>query len=382
MKKKTKIINRKKILCYKKIKSHMTPVNKFSTVYFKNFKKLEKYEKNKEITYGTHGSPNEKELAYSISLMEKGKYAVLSSSGLNSIFLCYFSFLNEGDIILVPDNLYAPNNDILIKISKKYKIKVIYFNPTYSYKEMKKKFGKIKIKIIFLENPGSITFEINNVKDIIKFKKKYNIICIIDNTFSAGITFNPLELGFDVSIQALTKYYSGNCDVIMGAAITKKKYIYNKLYDSNRIMGLRVDDFDCYLILRNILNVKSRYISHSKKATKVIKWLKKNKKISKIINPSLKKNKYFKYASGLFSVIFKNNVKKKKIEKFINSLKLFEIGYSWGGSKSLIMLYKNVLKKRSVFKKYKKRYIVRLFIGLENVKDIKKDLKNALKFLN
>ncbi|MGX7582484.1 PLP-dependent transferase [Candidatus Vidania fulgoroideorum] len=385
MKKKTLIVNRRP---EKLVKTYIMPHFKFSTVLFKSFNDLKKIEKKKKISYGTQGNPNSNELIKIISIIEKGNHVVLNQSGLMSIFLCYFSFLNYGDCVLIPDNLYFPNLSTIYKFKKKYNIKILIFNPIWNYKILCKKFSKYNIKIIFIELPGSITFEMPDIKSILKFSKKKKIISIVDNTFSAGIGFNPLKKGFDISIQAITKYYSGNNDVMMGAVITNNKKFYKILFNHNKYIGGYVDAFDCSLIIRSIPTLEYRYKIHEKKAIIVMNWLKKKKIIKKILNPYIKDSighkhwkKNFKNTSGLFSIIFKKKIKKKNIIKFINNLKIFSIGYSWGGAKSLVMLYENILKNRMNFKKIKNRYVIRFYIGLESLKDIKRDINNSLKLL-
>ncbi|MGX7586151.1 aminotransferase class I/II-fold pyridoxal phosphate-dependent enzyme [Candidatus Vidania fulgoroideorum] len=376
-------------LFYKmKIKNINGKIKKASSIIFKNYNLLKIKEKKKKISYGTHGSEISKKLCNQIKRRMKAKYVLLNPSGLNSIFLCYFSLLKNKENILIHDNIYEPNKLAILNISKKYNIKVFLCNPYLKFNELKKNFKNKKIKIFFIESPGSITFEIPYIKDILKFCKKYNIISIIDDTYSSGVYFKPLDLGFDISIHAITKFYSGGNDVLMGACITNKKKIYKILNFNNRIMGVYVDQFDCYLVIRSMKTMDLRYKIHSKNCIKVINFLKKFKFIKKIIYPFDKKSKnssnwkkYFKYNGGLFSIVFKKKILKKKIIKFVNSLKLFKIAYSWGGVNSLVMIYEKVLSNRLNFKKYKKRIIVRFFVGLEKIKNIINDIKYSIKYL-
>ncbi|MGX7589288.1 PLP-dependent transferase [Candidatus Vidania fulgoroideorum] len=383
MKKKTKIIHRNKKI--QKVFCYIKPVYSFTTLYFKKIKKLLKYERKGMLSYGTHGNPNIEELKNVISILEEGKYVFLNSSGLSSIFLTYFSLIKSRDCVLIPDNLYGPNLNIIIFFKKKFKIKVFFYNSKCKYSTLKKIVKKNKIRLIFIEIPGSITFEFSKIVDILKFCKKFNIISIVDNTYSAGVGFKPLKIGFDISVQALTKFQSGCNDVFMGSITTKKKYIYKKIFKGSRITGETINNSYCNMILRSLPTLKMRYLIHEKKAIKLIKWFKDKKVVKLIIHPSVKTcigykvwKKHFKRSAGMFSVIFNKNFKFKKICKFIEKLKLFKIGYSWGGAVSLVMIYKNILNNRELYKKYKNFPIVRFYIGMESLCDLKKDIKNAL----
>ncbi|MGX7576441.1 PLP-dependent transferase [Candidatus Vidania fulgoroideorum] len=372
-----------------KIKNLNGEIKKASSIIFKNYKELKKAEKKNKISYATHGSEISNKLCKIIIKHTKSKYVILNPSGLSSIFLCYYSFLKKNNGVILHDNIYEPNKKLIKDISKKYGIKTYFCNPYLKYKKIKKLFIKKKIKIFFVEIPGSITFELPYIDDILKFCKKNKIITVVDDTYSSGVFFKPLNVGFDISIQAVTKFYSGSNDLLMGAIITNRKEIYKKLKKNSRIIGNYVDQLDCHLVIRSARTLKLRYKIHSKNCLKVIKYLKTIKFIKKIIYPFNKKNKnyktwkkYYRYNAGLLSVIFNKDITKKKIIKFVNSLKIFKIAYSWGGYKSLVMIYEKILKKRKNFKKFKKRIIVRFFIGLENVKDIIEDLNNNIGVFN
>ncbi|MGX7576867.1 PLP-dependent transferase [Candidatus Vidania fulgoroideorum] len=347
------------------------PIYLASTLLFKNFKEIKK----NHFTYGTHGSPNTIELEKKIKKIEKGKYCILTNSGLNSIFVSYFSLIKKGSKILFSDNIYNPNYRIL-KYFKKIDIKCYKCPCDSKLSYLKKKFYKKKINIIFLEMPGSITFKTPNLNEFVKFSKINNSLIIVDNTFSAGIGFSPLKKKVDISIQALTKYQSGKNDIIMGSITTNNKKIYKKIKNCVRIMGICVNSFDCYIMEKRINDLKYKYKKKSKKLKKIISKIKKKKNI-KILHPSLKScegnknfNKLFKYYGGLFTIRFSKK-KKRKVLKFINNLKIFKIGYSWGGDQSLVMLYK-----------YKKNYLVRFYIGNESKKKIINEINKSLNIFN
>ncbi|MGX7582765.1 aminotransferase class I/II-fold pyridoxal phosphate-dependent enzyme [Candidatus Vidania fulgoroideorum] len=355
---------------------------KASSVIFKSYEELIKCEKKKKISYGTQGSKIENKLCKIIKKKNKSKYVVLSPSGLNSIFLIYSTLLKKNEEVIISSGIYEPNKKLIFYMSKKYGIKINLCNNYFKYKDFKKKFCKKNIKIFFTECPSSITYEIPYLNEIVNFCKKNKIISVIDDTYSSGVFFKPLLIGFDISIQALTKFYSGGNDVIMGSIFTNNKKLYKKIKKNKKFLGIYVDQMDCYLLIRSLKTINIRYKIHSKNCKKVIKYLENKSFIEKIIYPFDNKNKNYsffknnyKYNAGLFSIIFKKRIMKEKIIKFINSLKIFKIAYSWGGYNSLVMLYKNFFLKKKFFK----RFILRFFIGLENVKSIIKDIEKSSK---
>ncbi|MGX7583052.1 PLP-dependent transferase [Candidatus Vidania fulgoroideorum] len=369
MKDKTKLIHRKK----KYNKCYMSPIFKHSSLFFKNIKHFKKC-KRKKNTYGLDGNILSKELEKIVAKIEGGKYSKLTSSGLMAIFLVYFTFLKKNDTVLIPKNLYGPN----LRLLKNLKEKINFNIKKYSHNSKFEKYKKIKM--IFVEAPGSVTFEIPNINKICKLSKKKKSILVCDNTYSCGISFKPFNFGFDISIQALTKFYSGSNDVLMGSICTKKKKIFRKIDLIYKFIGSNISCDDCYLIIRNIHNIHDNFKIHERGSYKIAKYLCNFKFIKAVLHPKLKEfcsNKnwkiFFKGSSGLVSFFFDNKINKDKVYKFINNLKLLKLGYSWGGAISMIMFYKNFF-----FLKKKIPIIIRLYIGKECIKDIMNDIKQSL----
>ncbi|UOQ33068.1 Cystathionine beta-lyase [Candidatus Vidania fulgoroideae] len=371
MKKITKIIHRKRKFngCY------MSPLVRQSSIFFKNTEEFKKcfYKR----TYGLDGNYLIDELEKLISTIEGESYVKVVSSGLLAISLVYFTFLKKGDCVLVPKNAYRPNLRSLEHLKKRINFKILRYDPVFFKKE---KYIKKKIKIIFVEAPGSVTFEIPNIKEICKLSSKKKSILVSDNTYSCGISFKPFKYKFDISIQALTKFYSGCSDLIMGSICTKKKEIIDRIRCSYKSLGLNVNTEDCYLVLRNSHNIFTNFKIHERNSFKIANYIFKFPFIKRVLHPRMKnfcsnKNwkKYFKGSSGLFSFFFKKKIKKKKIFKFINNLRLFKLGFSWGGAISMVMFYEKYF-----FSGKKIPIIVRFYIGKEDVRDIKNDIKKSL----
>tara|TARA_Y100001949_G_scaffold155467_1_gene143734 strand:- start:203 stop:1024 length:822 start_codon:yes stop_codon:yes gene_type:complete len=263
---------------------------------------------------------------------------------------------------------------------KEFEVKTQFYNPD-DFESLKEKITE-KTKMIFVENPGSNTFEFQDLSKIIRLAKKNNIITAIDNTWGTPLFFKPLKLGFDISISSATKYFSGHADVMLGTVAVNKK-IYSKVNFYNYLTGYRVSADDAYLVIRGLRTLDVRLERHQKNTKQIINFLRKEKKIKEVLYPYKKgtknyKNwkKYYSGATGLLSVVIQSK-SKNSVFKFVNSLKLFGIGQSWGGFESLA-LYQTI---KRIYKKYikKNHHIVRLHIGLENPDELIADLKQALK---
>ena len=238
-----------------------------------------------------------------------------------------------------------------------------------------------------MENPGSNTFDFQDLNKIISIAKKNKILTAIDNTWGTPYFLKPIKLGFDMSIVSATKYYSGHSDV-MGGSLAISKRVFKLVEATNKVSGLRLGPDDAYLILRGIRTLDVRLDKHQENALKVSKFLSKQKKIIKVFYPYKKGSqnyklwkKYYSGASGLLGFKIKSK-NKNSVLKFVNSLKLFGYGFSWGGFESLA-LYQTyqALGKRQFTHVNSDEHIIRMHIGLEDPNDIINDIKQALRFI-
>ncbi len=371
----------------KKSRSANPAIVRASTVFFKTMQELIKHEKlvkkDKKVDfyeYGRGGSQTTIALENFIAELEGAHRVFLTPTGFAAIALSIMSFCRPGDEIIVTDACYHPTRKITSELLKEFGVKTQFYNPD-DFESLKEKVTE-KTKMIFVENPGSSTFEFQDLSKIIRLAKKNNIITAIDNTWGTPLFFKPLKLGFDISISSATKYFSGHSDVMLGTVAVNKK-IYSKVEFYNRTAGYRVSADDAYLVLRGLRTLDVRLERHQKNTKQIINFLRKEKKIKEVLYPYKKgtknyKNwkKYYLGATGLLSVIIQSK-SKNSVFKFINSLKLFGIGQSWGGFESLA-LYQKI---QRIYKKYikKNHHIVRLHIGLEDPSELIADLKQALK---
>ncbi len=367
------------------------PVVRASTIIFKSMNELRKtqYKGKKNPTggyfdYGRQGTSTTYILQQMLKKMEECYHVFLTPTGFGSVFLSIFSIIRPGDEILASDPVYSPTRALTQDFLKSFNIKTIFYNP-HDLNTLKKNITK-KTKLIYVENPGSNSFDFQDLSKIVSIAKKYKLFTAIDNTWGTPYFLKPIKLGFDMSIVSATKYYSGHSDV-MGGSLAVNKRVFKYVEKANKIAGLRLGPDDAYLIIRGLRTLDVRLDRHQENAKKIAKFLSKNKKI-KLLYPYKKGsfnfkmwNKYYSGASGLMGLKIKSK-NKKSVLKFVNSLKLFGYGYSWGGFESLALHQESrELGVRNFLRLAKDEHLVRLHIGLEDPKDLIADLRKAIKLI-
>ena len=372
------------------------PVTRASTILFNTMQELHRHEKkikqNKRVSYysyGRYGSTTTIELENILKKLEEAYYVFLTGTGFGGVALAIMSICRPGDEILVSDNVYGPTKEISEELVKEFNINAIFYNPD-SFEDLKKKVTN-KTKMILVENPGSNTFEFQDLSKIVKLAKKKKILTFLDNTWGTPLYLKPLKIGFDMSFTSATKYFSGHSDA-MGGSLAVNKKVFKKVMFFYKLSGYRMSADEAYLIIRGLRTLDVRLKQHYENTKIIINFLKKQKKIKEILypyNPSTKNyklwKKYYSGANGLFSIVVKSR-KKSSVVRFVNSLKLFGIGYSWGGFESLVLLQNlrddtKYTKTRKFFRFAKDEHIIRLHIGLEDPQDLIEDLKRSLKFI-
>ena len=367
------------------------PVVRASTIIFKSMRDIRKTQvkaiKNPtggHYDYGRQGTSTTYILQKILTKLEESYHVFTTPTGFGSVFLSIFSIVRPGDEIIVADPVYSPTRILTEDFLKEFKIKTIFYDPA-NLKTLENNISK-KTKLIFVENPGSNSFEFQDLGKIISIAKKNKIITAIDNTWATPYYFKPIKFGFDMSIVSATKYYSGHSDV-MGGSLAVNKKVFNKVKAAEKITGLRLGPDDAYLITRGLRTLDVRLDRHRENAKKIAEFLSKNKQIK--LRYPYKKNshnfrmwkKYYSGASGLMGLKIKaKNI--NSVRKFVNSLKLFGYGYSWGGFESLVLHQEfRETGNRKFMSLSKDEHLVRLHIGLEDSSDLIADIKQALKHL-
>ena len=367
------------------------PIVRASTIIFKSMQHIRKTQAKAKknptgghFDYGRQGTSTTHILQQILSKLEESYFTFLTPTGFGAVFLAIFSVTRPGDEIIVADPVYSPTRLLSQDFLKEFNIRTTFYDP-HDLKTLEKAITN-KTKLIFVENPGSNTFDFQDLGKIISIAKKHKILTAIDNTWGTPYFLKPIKLGFDMSIVSATKYYSGHSDV-MGGSLAVNKKVFAKVKAAEKVTGLRLGPDDAYLITRGLRTLDVRLDRHRENAKKVAEFLSKFKNI-KLLYPYKKDSynfrmwkKYYSGASGLMGLIVKAK-SEKSVVKFVNNLKLFGHGYSWGGFESLA-LHQNIREQgnRSYLELEKNEHLVRLHIGLEDPNDLIADIKQALKHL-
>jgi cystathionine beta-lyase len=359
-----------------------TAIHHASTVIFKDVAALRarNWQDKNAYTYGLHGTPTTFTLEARLAEIEGGTHCLLAPSGLAAIAMIDLALLSTGDEVLMPDNVYNPNRELGNWLSESFGITARYYDPMIA--EGIAELINTKTRLIWTEAPGSVSMEVPDIPAICRVAKEKNVLVALDNTWSAGLAFRAFDHGVDIVMQALTKYHSGGSDVLMGAVITHAKDVHQKIERAHMRLGLGVSADDTFLVLRGLPSMKLRFEAHDHSAREIATWLKSRSEITHILHPAFDDcpghatwKRDFTGAGGLFSVLFDPRFTEAQTDRFIDSLKLFKIGYSWGGANSLAVPYR-IAVMRSHWPH--QGQLVRLNIGLEDTRDLIADLEQAL----
>ena len=370
------------------------PLFRASTIIFQNTDALfnrhwtDKY----DYSYGTHGTPTTFTLADQIAQIEGGEHCLLCPSGLSAINLVNSCFLSQGDEVWVADNIYGPNMEHLRNLEKRYGIAVKVYNPI----DVDSFQPTDKAKLIWLEAAGSVTLEFPDLVQLVKKAQAQNVLTALDNTWGAGLAFNAFDfssehLSVDITVHALTKYPSGGGDMLMGSVVTCDEKLHQQLFRMHAIQGIAISGDDAAQIQRSLASMKIRYEQQSQTALKLLEWLKTQNAFAQVLHPVDSDNVSHQYwketcqteqSAGLVSVIFKPEYDMNAIRKFCDHLKLFKLGFSWGGPVSLVMLYNLTDMRHLEHSHLKQGLLVRFCIGLEAPNDLIQDIATGLKALH
>ncbi|QUI63247.1 cystathionine beta-lyase [Pseudoalteromonas sp. A22] len=383
MKKHTKIVAAGRKAEY--TKGVVNPVvQRASTVVFESVAEMQEAIKgrgHRTLFYGRRGTNTHFALQDAITELENGAGCALYPSGAAAIAQSLLSFLKAGDHLLMVDTAYEPTRDLCDKLLKGYGIETTYYDPMVGA-------GidaliQDNTKVLFLESPGSITMEVQDVPAMVEIAKRRGVITMLDNTWGNGWQFRPLDHGVDISIQAATKYIVGHSDVMMGVAVANERY-WPELREHSYLLGQCTSADDAYLALRGLRTMPARLKQHEQSAMTVAKWLEAHPLVDHVRHPAFETcpgHEFFKRdfdgSNGLFSIVMKEG-SQKAINRFLDALSHFKMGFSWGGYESLVTANKTMEHLRSTTG-WTLGPVIRLHIGLEDVEDLIEDLEHALK---
>jgi cystathionine beta-lyase len=356
-----------------------------STVLFANVAAMRSrdWQQKSGYTYGLHGTPTTFTLEARLAAIEDGKYCILAPSGLAAIAMVDLALLKSGDDVLLPDNVYNPNRELGNWLSRDFGISARYYDPLLGAGIAA--LIQPNTRLIWTEAPGSVSMEVPDIPAICRAAHDKGVLVALDNTWSAGIAFRAFEHGVDIVMQALTKYQSGGSDVLMGAIITRDAALNHRIELAHMRLGFGVGMDDAYLVLRSLPTMALRFAAHDASALKVAAWLKARPEIGRVLHPAFADcpghdiwKRDFSGAGGLFSVIFDARYSEQQTDRFIDSLQLFKIGFSWGGAHSLCVPYRMSGMRKEW---HEAGQLVRFYIGLEQAEDLIADITEALALL-
>jgi cysteine-S-conjugate beta-lyase len=373
--------------------SPTVPVHKASTVFFRDVAHLrsQRWLDKSGYTYGLHGTPTSFTLEQRLATLEGARHVLLAPSGLAAITLVNQALLVAGDEMLLPDNVYAPSLSFARHELARWGIVTRVYDPLDAA-SLRAAINPAT-KLLWLEAPGSVTLEFPDLRGLVGLARaagRPDLVLALDNTWGAGLAFNAFDLGpglaVDLTVHALTKYPSGGGDLLMGSVAILDDALHETLALSHSRLGLGVGANDVEAVLRSLPSLPLRYAAQDAAARRIAQWCEQRPEIERVLHPALPGspghehwNALCNAAAGLLTLEFKVTHTPQQVDAFVDALRRFRIGWSWGGPVSLAVPY-DPAAMRSLGTPYKGR-LVRLCIGLEDVDDLIEDLEQALGML-
>lgn len=354
------------------------PVVRLSTVLFDSLESLRQAEirttgPERSLTYGANGNPTAFALQDLISELEGAHGTCLYPTGLAAVAQMFQSFLRPGDHVLITESVYGPVRRLAKTMLTAFDIQFDFYAADGSNVES---LIKANTRMIYAEVPGSLTFDMCDLPALSQLCKARNLLLAVDNSWGSGVLYKPLALGADISLMALTKYVAYHSDVMMGSVSTTEAH-WHTLKTMNTAVGNTVSPDDAYLVLRGARSLAARMAMHERHALQIAQWLQAQPQVARVLYPALPDDpghaiwkRDFHGCNGLLSFEF-NTADRQVLDRFTGALKLFGIGYSWGGFESLITEVEQHGPERGAGP------MLRLQVGLESPEDLIADLRNG-----
>ena len=334
-----------------------------------------------DITYGARGTQNSRALGEAIADLEGGHGTIVTTSGLSAISVTLGALVSAGDHILISDSVYGPTRTFCNQVLSRYGVTTEYYSPDIgdAIAELIQK----NTRLVFMEAPGSLTFEMQDIPGITRAAKEKGVLTVMDNTWATPVFFRPLEHGVDISIQAGTKYIAGHSDLVIGMVTSSSEAIHRMLVSQAHNLGDAASPDDCYLALRGLRTLSVRLYRQQESTLKVATWLADQPQVYRVLYPALADDpghalwkRDFKGASSLFGLAM-HSEDETAVKAMADSLKYFQIGSSWGGYESLIA-FNHMPVARERVSWTEKPFMLRVHIGLEDPEDLIADLTQGL----
>jgi len=355
------------------------PPHRMSTIVFRNYADFEKVP-NVPYSYGRAGTPSSAAFEEAIAAIEGAYRSVSTCSGLSAIVTVLMAFTQAGDHVLMTDNCYGPSRKSCEEILRRFGVDVEYYPPMIG-KDIEKLF-RPNTKLVFMEAPGSLTFEVQDIGAITAAAKKAGIKTAIDNSWATPLFFRPIDFGIDVSMMTATKYISGHSDCMLGVVSTNEES-WPQVKRTALMLGLCGGSEELYLGLRGLRTLNVRMLQHQKNALDIATWLAAQPQVKRVHHPALAScpghdnwKKYYKGSSGTFGIIL-HQTNREKIAAMLDGMEIFNLGFSWGGFESLLFPEQpKPIRNATAWEE--EGFSLRLHIGLEDAEDIRADLAAGL----
>lgn len=373
-----------------------TPVIRTSTILFEDYETylsaetgesktyLTAKDNRKKLVYGRHGTDTRHDLEATLAALDGMERTFLCPSGLGAITFAISAFVKPGDHVLVADTVYGPTRVYCANELKRLGVEVTFYDPTIGAGI--ENLFRASTKIIYVESPGSITFEVQDIPAIAEVAHRNGIVVLSDNTWATPLAPTPAGLGVDVIIHSLTKYASGHSDVLMGA-VSAKGVLASRLEKHYKLLGLSVSPDDCYLVSRGLRTLEVRVRQQEKNGLKLAEWFAARPETRRVLHPALPTcpgHEFWKrdigMSCGLFAAVIRP-YSEAALAYMLDHMRFFAMGFSWGGYESL-MIPLNPTNARTATKWAEDGILLRIHAGLESAEDLIEDLEEGFARLN
>lgn len=362
-----------------------SPVYHVSTVLFKDYAELRAREATartgRELYYGRMGTPTTRALEDALCALDSSRGAVVTPSGVASVTDILSCFLAPGDHLLMVDTTYGPTRNFCNGALAARGIETTFFDPMIG--DAIERLIRPTTRLLFLESPGSGTFEVQDVPRLVEVARQRNLITAIDNTWATPLFFNPLDFGVDLAMQSGTKYLNGHADCLFGVTTTRDDELYGRLRHYTLATGSHLAPDDSMLALRGLRTLAARLPVHERSAREVAGWLQTQDRVVRLLHPAWEScpgHAFFKRdftgSTGLFGFVLDVGGE-AALERFLNRLRIFGMGFSWGGFESLCLPMRVTRSAPESAPLPEGQALLRLHIGLENPTDLIADLADA-----
>ncbi|KPA81157.1 cystathionine beta-lyase putative (CD) [Leptomonas pyrrhocoris] len=361
------------------------PIYRGSTTLYRTFD--DAMNARAPFMYGTHGNPTVAHLQSAWTALTGGAGTVILSSGMAAVSFVLLAVAKSGDNVLVMDTAYMPTRRFCDEFLRDMGITTTYYDPLITAEELRSLLTKMpKTTALIMESPGSQTFEVQDVPTLTTVAREFGVTSVLDNTWATPLFFDAHGKGCDISVEAGTKYLGGHSDLLLGMVSANAAW-YPKIKHTLSLWQCTPGNEDCFLALRGLRTLYIRLKEAEKRALDLAQFLQNREEVLRVLHPAFPEcpgheiwKRDFTGSSGLFSIILRPQYTLKDVERMLDGLQLFGMGFSWGGFESLIMYY-DCTANRTATTFAPGGLLIRIQVGLENLEDLKRDLVDGFKRL-